>query len=555
MLPRCVVLLPLVALPGWSSTAIGADSETAADEEALRAAHIPTDGPGLLTFFRERTLSEDERSRVEALIAQLGSDSFARRQEASAELVSFGSRAVALLRRAARHPDLEVRWRVRQALLDIERDSDPAVLAAAVRLLGRRKLAETVAVLLAYLPYAEDDSITEEVGQALAGAAVRDGAADPVLVRALTDKIGLKRGAAAAALCQAGCPEQRPAVRRLLRDPDPLVRRSVALALAEAREKAAVPVLIALLTEVPPAEAERVEEVLVLLAGADAPRGDLTDEEAGRRQYRTAWENWWTKHGAALDLAKAEGLARLLGYTLIVHLNPRGDGCVQEIDRRGNVRWKMTGLEYPIDAQVIDPRRVLVAEYSARRVTERNHRGEILWQKRLDNFPGMARRLPNGNTFIATRSSVFEIDRSGAEVWTLDQPFGRVAAVCPLPDGSVGVISITGEFQHLDRSGKVLKSFRIGRAVRSSIGTHIQVLPNGHVLVPFYRGNCVVEFDGDGKQVWTAQANRPMCVQRLPNGHTLISSRLSDLIVEVDRKGQEVWNHRCDGQAMRVHRR
>lgn len=554
MLPRCVVLLPLVVLVGLSSLAAGSESETTADEEVLRAAHLPTDAPGLLAFFRERTLSEDTRSHLEALIAQLGSDSFAQRQEASVELVSFGLKAAALVRRATRHPDLEIRWRARQALLEIERHADPAVLSA-VRLLGRRKPPETVEVLLAYLPYAEDDSIADEVTLVLASSAVRDGAADPVLVRALQDKMALKRGAAAAALCQANCPEQRPAVRRLLRDPEPLVRRSAALALAEARDKAAIPVLIALLTELPPAEAERVEEVLALLAGAEAPTGDLTDEETGRRKYRAAWEGWWTKHGSALDLAKVEGLGRLLGHTLIVHLNPRGEGCVQEIDRRGKVRWKIEGLEYPIDAQVIDSRRVLVAEYSARRVAERNHRGEILWQKRLDNFPVMARRLPNGNTFVATRNSVFEIDRTGAEVWTLDQPFGRVAAACPFPDGSVGVISITGEFQHLDRSGKLLKSFRIGRAVRSSIGTHIQVLPNGHVLVPFYRGHCVVEFDGDGKQVWMAQARNPMCVQRLSNGHTLISSRLSDVIVEVDRKGHEVWNHRCEGQPMRVERR
>ncbi len=187
-------------------------------------------------------------------------------------------------------------------------------------------------------------------------------------------------------------------------------------------------------------------------------------------------------------------------------------------------------------------------------MTERNHKGEILWQTQVDSSPLSARRLANGHTFIVTRMRVFEVDRAGAEVWTLDQPFGRVAAACPLRDGSVGVISSTGQYQRLDRSGKVLNSFHVGKIMRS-IGTHIEALPNGHLLVPFYSGNCVVEYDADGKAVWTGKAYRPTCAHRLPNGHTLISSRMDVVIVELDRKGHEVWSHRCEGQPLCVQRR
>src|SRR5262249_14930862 len=80
-----------------------------------------------------------------------------------------------------------------------------------------------------------------------AAVAVRDGEPEPLLVQALTDPFPVRRAAAADALARAGAPGTRPAVRRLLRDPDTLVRLRVALALVEARDRVAVPVLIDLL--------------------------------------------------------------------------------------------------------------------------------------------------------------------------------------------------------------------------------------------------------------------------------------------------------------------
>ncbi len=281
MLPRCVALGPLIVLSGLSGLASGAEPEVAADESVLRAAHLPADELGLLAFFRIRTITDETCARIQTLIAQLGSDSFALREQASTELVSMGPGAASLLAAAARHHDLEIRWRARQALADIRRDSDPDVLVTAVRVLGRLRPAETAEVLLAYLPCAEDADVAEEACLVLASVAVRDGKAEPLLVRALTDPVAIKRGAAGAALCRAGGGAQQAAVRRLLRDRDPLVRRRVASALLEAREKNAIPVLIALLAEVPPAEAERIEELLFLLAGDKAAR------EPGRRRRRS----------------------------------------------------------------------------------------------------------------------------------------------------------------------------------------------------------------------------------------------------------------------------
>ena len=103
----------------------------------------------------------------------------------------------------------------------------------------------------------------------------------------------------------------------------------------------------------------------------------------------------------------------------------------------------------------------------------------------------------------------------------------------------------------MDHSGKVLASFRTGIMCRP-YGTHIQGLPNGHILIPLYYDNKVVEYDGDGHEVWSAAYPRPTSAQRLPNGRTLVAGYGSTTIAELDGHGQEVKTTRCEGRLMCV---
>jgi HEAT repeat protein len=538
--------------------ASGAEADTNADEEVLRAARLPVDGPSLLRVFRQRTPDEETLAHIKALIVQLGDDEFQLREEASEELASLGVVASGLLRQASRHADLEIRRRARDTLAHIqENDLSVEVLQSALRVLGQSKPIGLIEVLLNYAPHAAGDEVAEEVCLALASVAVRDGEAEPLLVRALTDKLAVKRGAAGVALCRAGCRDQRAAVRRLLRDADVHVRRRVALALLEARDKAAVPVLIELLTELPRIEAQHVEGMLLQLAGESSPQGGL-DEDAERRKYRAAWSDWWRRHGDSLDLAKIELVPRWRGYTLAVSLSalrarPRiRGGCILELDGRGHIRWQMDCSSNPVDARVLDEQRVLVTEYSPGQVTERNHNGEILRRINVPDFPLEARRLPNGRTLITTRSRVFEVDRNDKEAWTTTGNRGdMIVAACPLRGGNIGICHRGGEFIRVNRDGKVLASFRVGRLFRPT-GTHIQALPNGHILVPQFYDNKVVEFDGNGREVWSAPYPRPSSAQRLPNGRTLVASYNGNLIEELNKAGHVVKSQRCDGRLMNV---
>src|SRR5205085_241692 len=77
------------------------------------------------------------------------------------------------------------------------------------------------------------------------------------------------------------------------------------------------------------------------------------------------------------------------------------EGRAVDLDRNNKPRWQVDGLKFPLDAQYLPGDRVLVAEYQGARVSERNRKGEVVWEKGVLQ-PLVAQRLANGNTFIAT---------------------------------------------------------------------------------------------------------------------------------------------------------
>src|SRR5690348_4033177 len=51
-------------------------AELSAAEKTLKEAGVKTDGPALLAFFRQRTLTAQDRTRVDQLIHDLGAPAF-----------------------------------------------------------------------------------------------------------------------------------------------------------------------------------------------------------------------------------------------------------------------------------------------------------------------------------------------------------------------------------------------------------------------------------------------------------------------------------------------
>src|SRR5438034_400339 len=187
------------------------------------------DDSKLLDFFRSRTLPDAERDKILALIKQLGDDDFDVRERAVSKLLALAAQAEPLLEQAARKDaDPEVRSRAQRCLGNLKKDPSGAATA---RLVALRRPPGAAAVLLDYLPFA-DDSMTDEVQNALSAFACQGGKADDALVGALDDKVALRRSAAAMALCRCPDASQYLIVRKLLSDPDVEVRFHAAAALA-----------------------------------------------------------------------------------------------------------------------------------------------------------------------------------------------------------------------------------------------------------------------------------------------------------------------------------
>jgi HEAT repeat protein len=540
-------LLWLILCPG-----AGGDMSEAArqDEQTLREAKLATDGPALVKFLRDRTLSDEERARLAGTIARLGAPSYRRREEATAALVKAGAVARPFLLEAIKSPDLEIRRRAEMCLRQIDQGRGLALAPAAARLLGHRQEPQAVAALLDYLPFAPDVVTQEAVRDALTRLAADDG--PPALRDALRDALPLKRAVAAEALCRAGQADRRQAdLLPLLADADPRVRLRAGLGLLEAKRPEAVPVLIDLFGKLPLEETWAAEELLLRLAGDQAPKVTLGRTDAAA--FRAAWAGWWKAHADTADLARLGQKGRTLGMTLITQMDLRTTaGSVYELDPDGKTRWRINGLRYPVDAQVVAHNRVLVAEYLDRRVSERDFDGKVLWEKPVA-MPIACQRLDNGHTFIATRKELLVVDRTGREVFSYQPPSPGVNAARKLPNGDMVVITSAGQLLWLDPNGKERRNFYAGQVY--TLGANVDVLPNGRVLVPQYRNHKVTEYDLSGNVVWEARVQGPTSAVRLPNGHTLVATMVGQRVLELDRNGQEVWRHAADGRPWRARRR
>lgn len=497
------------------------------------------DDKRLLDEVRKRTVTEALRKKCELLIRQLGDSDFSIRQKAQKEVRAMGSLIVPLLRHAAKDSDLEIRNRARDCLSEMERDKNMPLSPITPRLIALRKPASAADTLLAYTPYADEETALAEVQLALNTVAIKLGKPEPSVVRALSDTQPARRAAAAEALCLGGNREHLPAIRKLLTDSIPAVRLKVALALAGTGQRDAVPVLIALLGELPSAEREPAEEYLQRLAG-DKPPANLPsgDDSAARKKRQQAWAAWWKTNGqriALVDRYPPEGSERYLGHILLAIAN---SGEAMELDKDLKERWKITGLSNPRDVQVIGNDRILVAEYSGQRVTERNRRGEIIWQKQTQGAnPVAAQRLRNGHTFIACQNKLMEVDRAGNEVLSINRPNHDVIMARRMRDGQIVLVSTQQQCIRLDATGKQIKSF----PHQCPWQTGVDILPNGHIIIPTAWFNKITEYDAEGKTVLDLNVNQAWAATRMRNGNVLMApQQWPSELVEMDAKGKQV---------------
>ena len=486
-------------------------------------------------------MADDERDQALALIHKLNDSSVEVREKAFTELVGMGPRVAPLLRQAEGDPNTRIGSLTVKCLQLIEKGTPNPLPKAAGRMLALRAPAGAVAALLAYLPYADTEESARQLRDTLSVLAVNEADAVPALVKALNDKIGVRRGAAAAALCRRGAGANLPAVKRLFKDADPEVRLYAALGvLTGARDKDAVPVLIDLLATLPADHLWEAEDMLTLLAGDKAPSVSTTGDNDAREKARQAWTTWWINHRDSVDLAKLNpGEKRELGYLLVVENRTPGQpfGRVLELDSAGRVRWTIEKLVGPQDAQMVGGNRVLIIDNNGQRVSERETAtGRIIWEKPV-NSAFRVQRLANGNTFVACRNMLVEFDRAGKEVLNQRRFNEYLLDAKKLRDGQIVTLNNQGAYVRTDATGKAVKSFVAPFAARFGINGG-EILPHDRVLIASANRGKVHEYDANGKMLMEAAVPIATNFFRLSNGHTLVTCQNQTRVVELDRTGK-----------------
>lgn len=547
---RWLLLAPILGATAWLASAGGSGS-LSQDEQTLKHAGIPLDGPGLLEYFRRRTPSEAEQAALKQKSIQLGSSHYPTRAAATDELIRGGRASLPFLRNIAKTGDLETARRAQYCIQIIEQHTRLGLAATASRVLAERKSDGALEALLAYLPLVDESWVEDELRDSIKALGFIDGKATATIEQEHQATDSKRRGVAAWLLGASRDPTQRRMAVDRLADSADEVRFLAASSLLANREPRATAVLIALLNSESAELATRSEDLLLRLAGEKAPPVWLDPRDNNQaRRVRDAWEAWWKEHQDKLDWTTVRLDEGPAGLTLIAeNQRPSGGGRIYECTKTGGIRWQVP-LQNPIDVQWLPGGRFLVADTHKNQLCEMDTRGNITWRHSGVN-PTSVQRIPNGNTVISTYSKILEVTREGKTVFTHTTQ-GHTYHARKLPDGHYVWIDACGEVTEIDADRQTTTKIRAGSGLTWG---SVERLRNGRYLVALGGIGKVQEIDANGKIHWERHVANPNRAIRLANGHTLVASHGDACVYEFDRNGNQRWTHKCDGRPFAVQRR
>ena len=181
--------------------------------------------------------------------------------------------------------------------------------------------------------------------------------------------------------------------------------------------------------------------------------------------------------------------------------------------------------------------------------------GKVVWQYSIPQFTATghvqefddATLLPNGIIVYACMSGAGMITPEKNIIWQYIcepgtethscQPIGKDSVLMVL-NGPVCKVLIFNT-----ATNKLLKEIVIPTASTSPHGQfrHVRWTRNKTIMVGLFAEKKVVEFDLDGKALWSVDAPSAWSAIRLHNGNTLISGDGQGYTREVNPKGETVW--------------
>lgn len=539
------------------------------DAEALAAAKLKADSPdGLLSYFRQRTVSDSDLVKIQSAIKQLGTDEFDDRLKAADQVELYGPAAIGPLRTASQgESDPEVAYRAMECLKRLEKVPHSTVAIAAVRALAKLKPDGTADVLLGFLPLADTQAVADEIGVTLAAVAYKGGKADIALVAALTDKVALRRGASAIALVEGAPAGEKPSdvYPKILKagqaEPDQDTKFRILFALTTiGKDKEAVTSLIDMLADLPRGRLWQAEDYLLQLAGKDAPSAQFKRTKESLTKAQDVWKKWWDGAREKTDLAKFKYAERITGKTVLVMWdNTYGNaGQVVELGPDMKERWKISGLMTPNDVLFLPNNQVMISEMNANRVTIRDMSGQIVASRTLSGAgrkiaggqPISLQMLDNGNIFIGCRNGVFEFKKDADEVVN---SYARnqydIQASHRLANGQTLLLASN------DPKFNVILDEKLAEIPNKKLTVQMphwqaQIASTGPDTILIGEQQQLSEYNvKENKLIWKKAIANARSPQRLPNGNTMYVDQ-QNRIVEVAPDGEEIWSYQAPANMM-----
>jgi outer membrane protein assembly factor BamB len=213
--------------------------------------------------------------------------------------------------------------------------------------------------------------------------------------------------------------------------------------------------------------------------------------------------------------------------------------------------------------------RVLVADYSTKRIAILDSGGKIEWEYKIDDLHDL-QLLPSGNVLFQTNMThLVEVEpKTNKAVWEYDaqrmNDDGKrveVHAFQRLADGKT-MLAESGRARiiEVNKAGVITKLIRL-KVEHPSTHSDTRLarkLENGHYLVAHEADGKVREYDEKGQVIWEyevplfgkdkkgghgpeAWGNSLFCALRLANGNTLIATGNGHGVIEVTPAKEIVW--------------
>jgi len=186
--------------------------------------------------------------------------------------------------------------------------------------------------------------------------------------------------------------------------------------------------------------------------------------------------------------------------------------------------------------------------------------GQVVWQYTipLHNEAGGiqefddATLLSDGNIICSHMSGASLISPDKKVLWTYAAPKGtEVHSIQSIGKDRVLLMRNGNPAEAMifnTATNTLEKEIPIPTTVRTTHGQfrHIRMTKAGTILVGHMSEGKVVEYDLDGKEVWSCKAEHAWSAIRLKNGNTLITGDGSKYVREVNPQGATVWEFTAD---------